>query len=191
MKCIYYLAPSLPAVHRISDDLHAAGVNDFYLHVVAKDERGIKQEHIHSANYLETMDFIRDGFIGAAIGCVAGLIGIGLLLYFEPFGPNVPTFVYAVLAAAATLFGAWEGGLYGVDRDSENRKLRKFHQDIEDGKFLILVYVRKRLEATVRELMQKSHPEAELAGIDTHFINPFSSVKPVADRPVSRPKAGH
>jgi hypothetical protein len=188
MKCIYYLAPTLPSAHRISDDLHEAGVNDFYLHVVARDELGLKRQHIHSANYLETLDVIRDGYVGAAIGFLAGLVGIGLLNYFQPFGPDVPGFVYVVLVAAATLFGAWEGGLTGVD--SENKKLRKFHAEIEAGKYLLLVYVRKHQEATVRALMQKDHPEAQLAGIDTHFINPFSPVKPVAEAPVSKSKVG-
>jgi hypothetical protein len=189
MKCIYYLAPTLPSCHRISDDLHDAGVNDLNLHVVAKDERGLSQQHVHSANYLETLDFIRDGFIGAAIGFPVGLVGIGLLQYFEPFGPDVPTFVYVVLVAAATLFGAWVGGLTGVD--SENKKLRTFHAEIEAGKYLILIYVRRHQEATVQALMQVNHPEAELAGIDTHFINPFSSVKPVAEAsPDSKSKVG-
>jgi hypothetical protein len=188
MKCIYYLAPTLPSVHRISDDLHATGVNDFYLHVVAKDERGLKQEHIHSANYLETLDFIRDGFIGAAIGFLAGLLGIGLLQYFEPFGPDVPTFVYVALVAAATLFGAWEGGLTGID--SVNKKLRRFKKDIDAGRFLILIYVRKHQEAAVLTLMQTNHPEAELAGIDAHFINPFSTAKPVAEAHIPKSKVG-
>ena len=188
MKCIYYLAPTLPSVHRISEDLHAAGVEDFYLHVVCRDELGLTQQRIHSANYLETLDVIRDGYIGAAIGFLAGLIGIGLLNYFEPFGPDVPTYVYVVLVAVATLFGAWEGGLFGVD--SENQKLRKFHAEIEAGKYLLLVYVRKRQEATVRAMLEVRHPEAELAGIDTHFINPFSSVKPVAAAPGSKSNLG-
>lgn len=187
MKCIYYIAPTLPSAHGISDDLHAAGINDFYLHVVAKDEVGLKQQQVHSANYLETLDVIRDGYVGAAIGFVAGLIGIALLYYFEPFGPNVPTVVYVILVAAATLFGAWEGGLTGVD--SENKKLKRFHAEIEAGKFLMLVYVRKPQEAAVRALMRDKHPEAVLAGIDTHFINPFSSVQPVAEAPVSKSKA--
>lgn len=186
MKCIYYIAPTLLSAQRISDDLHAAGVNDFYLHVVAKDELGLQQHQIHSANYLETLDVIRDGYVGAAIGFLAGLVGIGLMQYFDPFGPDVPTFVYVVLVAAATLFGAWVGGLTGVD--SENKKLRKFHAEIEAGKYLMLVYVRKHQEATVRALMQEKHPEAELAGIDTHFINPFSSVEAVAETPVSKSK---
>ena len=184
MKCIYYIAPTLPSTQRISDDLHAAGVKDFYLHVVAKDEFGLKQQQIHSANYLETLDVIRDGYLGAAMGAAAGLVGIGLMYYFEPFGPNVPGFVYLVLLGAATLFGAWEGGLIGVD--NENKKLRRFHEQIEAGKYLILVYVRKQLEATVLALMESRHPEAELAGIDTHFINPFAAVKPVTQADVSK-----
>jgi hypothetical protein len=185
MKCIYYLAPTLPSAHVISDDLHVAGINDFYLHVIAKDELGLKAQQIHSANYLETLDIIRDGYIGAAIGFVAGLIGIGLMDYFAPFGPNVSSAVHVALVAAATLFGAWEGGLFGVD--SENKKIRKFHAAIQAGKYLILVYVRKHQEATVRALMQEKHPESELVGLDSHFINPFKAVEPVA-APVSKSK---
>jgi hypothetical protein len=184
MKCLYYLAPTLPSTQRIADDLHETGVRDFYLHVVARDEQGLKRQHIHSANYLETLDVIRDGYIGAGIGFLCGLAGIGLLMYFLPFGPNVPTFVYVVLVAVATLFGAWQGGLTGVDR--ENNKLRKFHEEIEAGKFLILVYVRKHTEASVRAMMQENHPEAVLAGIDTHFINPFSAVRRVSEPPDSK-----
>jgi hypothetical protein len=188
MKCLYYLAPSLPTTHDISEHLHGVGVRDFYLHVVAKDERGLRQQHIHSANYLETLDVLRDGYIGAAIGFVCGLVGIGLLTYFRPFGPNVPLYVYIILLAAATLFGTWVGGLTGVD--NENKKLRKFHEAIEAGQFLMLVYVRKHQEAAVRELMQKNHPEAVLAGVDTHFINPFNSVASPVEPPVTRAQVG-
>ena len=188
MKCLYYLAPTLPVTHDISDHLHGIGVRDFYLHVVAKDEHGLRRQHIHSANYLETLDVIRDGYIGAAIGFLAGLLGIGLIMYFEPFGPRVPTLVYVALVAVATLFGAWEGGLIGVG--NENRKLRRFHDEVESGKFLMLVYVRKQQEDAVRSMMQRVHPEAVLAGVDTHFINPFSTVEATPAPPASRAPAG-
>jgi hypothetical protein len=73
MRCLYYLAPTLESTHQITDDLHEAGVKDFFLHVIAKDESALEAEHIHSSNYLETLDILRDGFIGAAIGCLFGL----------------------------------------------------------------------------------------------------------------------
>ena len=65
MKCLYFLASSLSCTQDVSDDLHQAGVSDFYLHVISRDESGLKKQQIHSSNYLETLDVIRDGFIGA------------------------------------------------------------------------------------------------------------------------------
>jgi hypothetical protein len=175
MRCLYYLAPTLESTHQITDDLHAAGVKDFFLHVIAKDESALEAEHIHSSNYIETLDILRDGFIGAAIGCVAGLAGAGLLMLFQPFGPDIPHYVYFIIVAVATMFGAWEGGLTGIA--SENKNLKKFHRDIEAGKFLILVYARKEHGAAVRHLMRDKHPEAELVAVNKHFINPFKPVR--------------
>jgi hypothetical protein len=186
VKCIYYLTPDLSGTDAVAEDLRRVGVKDFYLHVVNRDEFGLKQHHLHSSNYLETLDILRDGFIGAAIGFAAGLLGIGLLMFFQPFGPTVriPAFVYVVLASAATLFGAWEGGLMGVAR--ENKKLAKFHDELVAGKFLTLVYVRKNLEATVRKMMAETHPEAALVAVDTHIVNPFSKLSRESEAPVSR-----
>lgn len=175
MRCLYYLAPTLESTQRISDDLHAAGIKDFFLHVISKDESGLEQQHIHSSNYLETLDIVRDGFIGAAIGALAGLVGAGLLMFFKPFGPDVPHYVYFIIVAVATMFGAWEGGLTGIA--TENNKLKKFHRDIEAGKYLILIYARKEQGATVRHLMRDKHPEAELAAVNSHFVNPFKPVR--------------
>lgn len=186
MKCIYYLTSTLKSTQDVSDDLHEVGVNDFYLHVVCKDESGLTKQHIHSSNYLETLDIVRDGFIGAALGFIAGLIGISLLMYFKPFGPTVevPNLVYAILVGAATLFGAWEGGLAGIG--TENKKLARFHDDIEAGKYLILVYVRKHQEATVRKMMAERHAEAEMVAVDSHFINPFTRVDRVTETSAPR-----
>jgi hypothetical protein len=181
VKCLYYPAPTLDSARHISDDLHAVGVRDFFLHVISKDEAGLEQRHIPASNYLETLDLARDGLIGTAIGFVAGLIGVGLLKLFEPFGPHVPSLVYFATVAAATLFGAWEGGLTGIA--TENKKLAMFHNDIEAGRCLILIYVLNDQEATVTQLMRARHPEAQLAAIDRHFINPFSAVRRAAESP--------
>ncbi len=175
MNCLYYLAPTLGSTRQITDDLHVAGVKDFFLHVISKDEAGLKTQQIHSSNYLETLDIVRDGFIGAGIGLLAGLVLVLLAMYFDPFGVEVPPIIYVVIAGVATLFGAWEGGLFGIA--SKNKKLAKFHHDIEAGRYLILIYARRRQAAVVRAMMRAQHPEAELAAVDRHFINPFSTVR--------------
>ncbi|MEO7158617.1 MAG: hypothetical protein ABI039_13695 [Vicinamibacterales bacterium] len=175
MKCLYYLAPTLESTRQVTDDLHAAGVKDFFVHVIAKDESGLKHQQIHSSNYLETLDIIRDGFIGAALGVVAGVIGAALLFFFDPFGPGVPRIVYFMIVVLIILFGAWEGGLTGIA--TENKKLRKFHREIEAGKYVILIYARKEQGAAVRAMMRAKHPEAELVAVTKHFVNPFSAVR--------------
>ncbi len=181
---MYYLASTLSSTQTVSDDLHEAGIKDFYLHVVTRDESGLKQQHIHSSNYLETLDLVRNGFVGGALGLLFGSAGIAALIYLQPFGAevHVPSFVYVALVVAATLFGTWEGGLVGIG--SENRKLAKFHDDIDLGKYLILVYVRKRQEMSVRKVMQEQHADAQLVAIDRHFINPFSAVQRVSETSV-------
>ena len=184
MNCLYYLARTLESTRRISNDVRALGVNDSLLHVISNDEAGLKKQHIHSSNYLETLDLVRDGLIGAALGLIAGVFGVALLKFFEPFGPNVPRVVYFATVAFAVLFGAWEGGLTGIA--TENRKLAKFHDDIERGWYLILIYTPKDQEAAVREVMRARHREAEFAAIDRHFINPFSEVKRRLESPLSR-----
>jgi hypothetical protein len=175
MKCLYYLAPTLASTHEISDDLHEVGIKDFFVHVISRDEAGLKQQHIHSSNYLETLDVVRDGIIGGVLGFVVGLIGVALLRYYDPFGIEVPSLVYYGIVGVATLFGTWEGGLIGIG--SENRKLARFHDDLEAGKFLILIYALKEQEEAVRKMMRERHAETAFAAVDRHFINPFSSLR--------------
>jgi len=182
VKCLYYTAPTLDSARRISDDLQAVGVQDFFLHVISKDEAGLEQRHIPAGNYLETLDLVRDGLIGSAIGFCAGLLGAVLLKSFAPFGPHVPNIVYFATIAAATLFGAWEGGLTGIA--SENKKLAKFHDHLEAGRCLLLIYALQEQESTVLRTMRVRHPEAQLAAIDRHFINPFSPVARRAESPL-------
>lgn len=175
MKCIYYLSPSLKSTHEISDDLHSIGVDDWFLHVVSKDESGLSKERLHSSNYLETLDVIRDGLIGAAAGFSAGVLFALLSMAVEPFGPNVPLLGYVAMVFVLSCFGAWVGGLVGIA--SENKKLANFHEEIESGKYLILIYAKKEQEQKIMQMMSAKHSEAQLAAVDAHFLNPFAQLK--------------
>lgn len=175
MKCMYYLAPSLVSTHQISNDLRDVGIDEWHVHVISKDEAGLKKEKLHSSNWLETRDLLRYGFIGANFGLIAGVIAAGAMMLFEPFGPNVPAIAYFFLVLVATLFGAWVGGLIGID--SENQKLKRFHDDIEAGKYLVLIYARKGSGERVKEMMRERHPESRHVATDRHLFNPFAGVE--------------
>lgn len=177
MKCIYYLSPTLKSTQQISDDLHGIGVDDWFLHVHSKDESGLVKEHLHSSNYIETLDFIREGFIGAAIGFATGLILAGLTSVTHPFGVETPLIGYAAIVFLLTCFGAWVGGLSGVA--SENKKIANFHADIVAGKYLILIYAKDDQIKAIQQMMSVKHPEAALAAVDPHFFNPFANLQMV------------
>lgn len=178
MKCIYYLSPSLKSTHEISDDLHEIGVDDWFLHIHSKDESGIVKEHLHSSNYLETLDIIRDGLIGAGIGFVASLALAALTAAVQPFGPDMPLLGYLAIIFVVTCFGAWVGGLTGIA--SENKKIATFHDEIQAGKYLVLIYAKRHQEDKIKEMMGRKHPEAVLAAVDPHFLNPFADLQRVA-----------
>jgi len=175
MKCYYYLSPTLAETERVSEDLHKSGVNDWFIHVISKNEAGLHRCHLHSSNYLETMDFLREGLLGAGLGFVAGLVFAGLFSIFQPFGPEMPLVSYVGMIFLFTCFGAWQGGLVGIS--TENKKLHRFHDEIESGKFLILVYAHRSEEEKIHAMMSRLHPEARLVGLDSQFYNPFTEPK--------------
>ena len=172
---MYYLAPTLVSTRQISDDLHSVGIDDWHVHVVSKDESGLKNDKLHSSNWFETKDLLRSGFIGANIGFIIGVLAAGSVVLFKPFGPNFPDIAMFFLVAVATLFGAWVGGLTGMD--SENQKLKRFHDDIEAGKYLILIYARKGMGERIKEMMRNRHPESRHVATDRQFINPLAQVE--------------
>lgn len=174
MKCLYYLTSTLDSTRTINDDLHQAGINDWFIHVLSKDKSGLKKEKIHSSNYLEQLDILRYGIIGGIAGFVVGLIAAGYVDSAKPFGP-MPGIVFYAIIGVLTLFGAWEGGLTGIA--SENKKIALFHDDIESGKYLILIYARQASEELIKKVMTLKHPEAKLAAIDANFYNPLTELK--------------
>ena len=175
MKCLYFLSPTLDVSQKVSDDLHEAGLLDWYLHVISKDETGLVQKHIHSSNYLETLDLFHGTTVGGLIGFALSSITVAAAVFTEYLGPSVPALAYFLFIVFFTMFGIWEGGLYGID--SENIKIKPFHDDIENGKYLVLVYADKTQEEAITSMMKTKHPESKLVGVDRHFINPFSKVK--------------
>ncbi len=175
MKCLYYLTTTLDSTRKINDDLHQAGIDDWFIHVLSKDESGLKKDKIHSSNYLEQLDILRYGIIGAAAGFVVGLIAASLVDSTKPFGPEMSDIVYYAIIGVLTLFGAWEGGLTGIA--SENKKIALFHNNLEAGSYLVLIYAKQASEELIKKVMQARHPEAELAAIDASFYNPLAELK--------------
>lgn len=175
MKCLYYVASSIDTTHSISDDIHEVGVNSWFLHIISKDVAGIKKHQLHSGNYIEQLDILRDGIIGAAIGFVLGLITVAIITANDYFPPEVPNISYFFIVILLTMFCSWEGGLAGIA--NENKKLATFHNDLQAGNYLILVYASAAKEKVITRMMATKHPNIRLEGVDSSFFNPLSRVR--------------
>ncbi|MFG1495561.1 hypothetical protein ABMA57_02930 [Saccharospirillum sp. HFRX-1] len=177
MKCVYYLSPTLKECERIAEDLHSVGLSNWLVHLISRNETGISRHRLQSANYVETLDLYHSGVIGGFLGFCAGLLLLAIFHVTGLFSDSLPFFVNLVFVAVLTLFGLWEGGLWGVE--TQNNKLAPFAAELDAGHYLILIYTPREYESRVREMMQQRHPDARLAAVDPHFILPFSRPKRV------------
>ena len=175
MKCLYYLTSTLDSTHQITKDLHQSGIDDWFIHVLSKDEAGLKKEKIHSSNYLEQLDIMRYGIIGAFAGLLVGISAAVVVNLTNLFGLELPDIANYGIIGFFTMFGVWEGGLTGIA--IENKKIALFHDDLESGSYLILIYARKGSENLVKKVMEEKHQEAQLAAVDASFYNPLIGLK--------------
>jgi hypothetical protein len=171
MQRLYYLSDDLETTRRVSDSLRKEGISNWNFHVLSKDEAGLYTHHIHSAMPYQELDLVhtaqRWGLGGGALGLAFGLLGY----YFQPLAWQVNGLVVALTTALGAAFGAWIGGMVGLTR--ENYKIAPFHDDIEAGRYLIMVDVTKEFRTRVRELMNVQFPSVQRCGSSSTFINPF------------------
>jgi hypothetical protein len=171
MKRLYYLTKGLESTGRISDELHQSGITDWHFHVLSKDGSGLYRRHIHSATGFQSLDIIHSCEQGALFGGTIGLVLTLMLWMIDPLPFPMSMTISLLIVCIFTLFGAWVGGMDGLAH--ENYKIKRFHDDLELGKYLLMVDVRPHEKEVVLGIMNQ-HPEVEAAGESSTFINPFT-----------------
>ncbi len=171
MKRLYYLTDNLESTDKISHDLHDHGITDWNFHVVSKDEKGLYKCHLHSANAIQKTDWIHRGEQGLLKGLAAGAL-VFWLVSMIPIHGRLPEFGFLL---ALFLIGVFAGIFHGVllGYQNENIKLKPFHEQIENGQYLIMVDVPRAQMSRVESLMAQNHPEAILCDEGSTWIWPF------------------
>jgi len=168
MKRLYYLSPSITSAEHVSNDLYEQGVTDWRFHIISKDEAGLYSHHLNSANVFLRTDLIRFVERGLLSGGIVALFFAIPFAYLEAF-----TFgAWLTITLFSVLFGAWCGGVGGMSQ--ENYKIQRFHEQITNGQYLIMVDVRKKDEQRIKCIMEVRHPEAIIQGQGSTFTNPFA-----------------
>lgn len=175
MKRLYFVAEDVDTCERVAEALHSEGIREGNFHVLAKDETGLYQHHVRSATTYQQLDVIHTGERWGLVGAGVGL-AVGLVAWFTQALPwGVEPFTVVLMAMVGGLFGAWQGGMVGLSR--ENYKIAPYHEDIEAGRYLIMVDVDGGDRSRVREIMNMGFPEVRYRGRDSTFINPLASAQ--------------
>ena len=169
MKRLYYLADSLDTADDVARALHNEGISDWNFHVLSKDEAGLYKHHLHAATPLHQRDLIRTGERGALLGFCVGMAAAIFSATLLELASVHTMIVFSIALILPTLFGAWLGGLIGLS--TENHKITRFHDDIEAGRALLMIDVKRSHEDRIRELMQLF--AVQTGGEDTTVIVPF------------------
>ena len=171
MKRLYYLTYSVDSTEQISKDLHAHGINDWRFHVVSKDEAGLFNHHVHSANILYRTDMVRFVERGVILGGLISCASILPLALNNVF--NLPMGAWLAMGLFSMVLGAWVGCFGGVS--SENYKIRRFHDAIQKGQYLAMIDAPKLQIDEIKALMKAKHNEAQLQLEDSTITNPFAA----------------
>jgi hypothetical protein len=173
MRRLYYLADDVDTTKRVSDALHAEGIGDWNFHVLAKDEAGLYTHHLHAATTYQQLDVVHMGERYALMGAAAGLAVAMICYALQPLPFDVGGVAIAVITVIGGLIGAWQGGMIGMTR--ENYQIAPFHDEIEAGRYLIMVDVKAENRALVREIMNMQFRHVAACGSSGTLINPFES----------------
>jgi hypothetical protein len=162
---LYFLLPDLESARRTADDLLLARVDDRHMRFLAR--RGSDLGDLHEANYLQKTDMTHGASVGFALGGLGGIVLGAVIAVHPPEGAHPGLVAVPIAAIVGALIGAWIASMVGSA--VPNSRLRRFQQDIDQGKVLAIVDVPYERIDEVRELVRARHPEAVPGGLESRF----------------------
>lgn len=140
MRRLYYISQDIETTEAISQRLHEEGISDWNFHVLAKDSSGLYSHHIHSALPHHHKDIIRTGEVGALYSLVLSFGLASLALISGAMTWISSWFDVISITTIGALLGTLIGIKHGLSR--QNHRLASFQEEIEVGRYLIMVDVR-------------------------------------------------
>ncbi len=157
---MYVTVPDLPSARQLANDLLLARIEDRHMHFLAR--RGTDLGELHEASYLQKTDTVHGAFVGLVVGGLMGVL-VGLLLVsFPPGGISIQLVAVLIAAIVGAALGTWAASMVGLQ--VPNSRLKGFDKDLEQGKILLMLDVPQGRYEQVREIISRTHPEADDRG---------------------------
>jgi hypothetical protein len=176
MKRLYYLTDSLDTAENVYSDLKNHGIDQRYLHVLSNDAQGVQSHHLNQAGILNKYDISFQTGIGALWGSAIGFILAATALIPMTAGllaTELIAFTCLLLLAGGTVLGTVYGAILGCHQ--ENRRLKKFHQQILNGMHLLMIDTdqqhRREIENSVHHFETVDAGEEDIWTILPYHVN--------------------
>jgi hypothetical protein len=182
MKRHFYVSDDLDDLDRIEQELETRAVHRPQIHVFSRDDAGVDtHDHLHNIKSVFRQDLVHGALVGSWIGAMlAALVLIVTALSDWPQRYTWEPFIFLALVLFG--FGAWSGGLYGIQ--VPNRDFKRFEAQLRKGRHVFIVDVDPQQEASLARVIEK-HPGLQLAGtgrapprwlvIGQHKVRKFTS----------------
>lgn len=169
MKRLYFITHSLNSAESISHDIHQLGISNYNFHVMSRNAAGLYKRHIHSSNIYHDNNIVQQAERGGLLGAVLGV----LVLFVASFMFKADISLLATLGMIGFLMfiGSWIGGFIGIHQ--ENYKVEKFHDCLEQGKYLVMIDVKPDEIHLVEDIIITRHKKTEHGGVGSTVILPF------------------
>ena len=158
MRRLYLLSPDQRSCRSIVDELRDAGVPEAHLHVVASASEEL--QGLPQATAWQTTELGHGIAIGLGLGGLAGLLAGLIGQRLPPPGFEVSDLVVVLSTLAGAVFGALVSAL--MKRHEHNRRLNRFHREIDAGAVLLMVDVARSELKPVRSIVAKHRLDAPL-----------------------------
>lgn len=159
---LYFVLPDLGTAVQTANDLLLARIEDRHMHFLAR--RGMSLGQLHEASYFQKSDLRHSLLVGFTVGGSAGFV-VGLGLFLTKFGGlNLQLVTIPIATVLGAIFGAWAASLIGIS--TPNSTLKRFDQELKDGRVLLLVDVPTNRVEEIQELVHRRHPEASDHGVE-------------------------
>jgi hypothetical protein len=161
MKRHFYVTGDLDDLERIEEELETRGVHRPQIHVFSRDDGAVEaHDHLHNVESVFKKDLVHGIIVGSWIGIV--LASLVLIVSSYSDWPATYTWMPFIFLAIVLLgFGAWSGGLYGIQ--VPNRDFKRFEAQLREGKHVFIVDVDPQQEASLASVVDR-HPGLQLAG---------------------------
>ena len=159
---LYWLLPDVESARRTADDLLLARIEDRHMHFLAR--RGTDLRTLHEASVLQRTDVRHAAGRGLFLGALIGALAAWLMTEYPIAGLEFRQGGVLIVIFFGALFGVFASTLVGTA--VPNSKLKRFSDEIEKGKILLMVDVPLSRVEEIQERVQRGHPEAAWHGIE-------------------------